>query len=156
MRLRDLPSRIDARLELAIGGDAPRRQLREFGWNVVDPVEVSYTPGAFQRYLGQSRAELSVAKHAYVHAQTGAFNDRSVAYLATGRPVVYSDTGLDWLETGEGLLTFSSVEDAAAAIKTVEAEPLLHADAARRLAEEYFSAPDVLGELLSRAGIDLP
>jgi hypothetical protein len=156
MRLRDLPSRVDARLELAIGGDAPRRQLGEFGWNVVDPVEVSNTPQAFQRYLSCSRAELSVAKHAYVHAQTGAFNDRSVAYLATGRPVVYSDTGLEWLETGEGLLTFSSVEEAALAIKAVEAEPRLHASAARRLAERYFSAPDVLGELLRRARIEVP
>jgi hypothetical protein len=155
MRLRDLPSRVDARLELAIGGDAPRRQLQEFGWSVVDPVDVSHTPRAFQRYLARSRGELSVAKHAYVHAQTGAFNDRSVAYLATGRPVVYSDTGLDWLETGEGLLTFRSVEEAAAAIKTVEAEPDLHADAAHALAKAHFSAPDVLSELLSRTGIDL-
>lgn len=156
MRLRDLPSRVDAPLELAIGGDAPRRQLRQFGWNVVDPVAVTHTPEAFRRYLAGSRAELSVAKHAYVHARTGAFNDRSVAYLATGRPVVYSDTGMEWLTTDEGLLTFSSVEEAAAAIKAVEAEPELHSAAARRLAERNFSAPDVLGALLHRAEIDLP
>jgi len=155
MRLRDLPQRVDARLELALGGDAPRRQLEAFGWHVADPVAVSRTTDAFQSYLRASRAELSVAKDAYVRAQTGAFNDRSLAYLATGRPVVYSDTGLGWLPTGDGLLTFGSVEEAATAIKAVETDPLAHAAAARRVAER-FEATTVLRDLLTAAGVTRP
>ena len=155
MQLRDLPARVDVRLELALGGDAPRRQLDAFGWHVVDPVEVSRTTDAFQSYLRGSRAELSVAKQAYTRAQTGAFNDRSLAYLATGRPVVYSDTGLGWLPTGEGLLTYSDVDAAADAIKAVEADPVAHAVAARRVAER-FSAEQVVGDLLRAAEVPLP
>jgi hypothetical protein len=155
MALRDLPSRVDARLELALGGAAPRRQLEAFGWHVADPVAVSHTIDAFRDYLRRSRAELSVAKQAYVRAQTGAFNDRSLAYLATGRPVAYSDTGLGWLPTDEGLVTFTDVDGAAAAIKAVEADPVAHAAAARRVAER-FSATTVLRDLLAAAEVPLP
>lgn len=155
MALRDLPGRVDVQLELALGGNAPRRQLEAFGWGLADPVAVTRTTGEFQRYLRRSRAELSVAKQAYTRAQTGAFNDRSLAYLATGRPVVYSDTGLGWLPTGEGLLTFGTVDEAAAAIKAVEADPVAHSTAARRVAEQ-FSAATVVADLLTAAGIDLP
>ena len=157
MRLRDLPSRVDVPLELALGGDAPRRQLQEFGWQVVDPVERTLTPKHFERYVRASRAELGVAKQAYVRSRTGAFNDRSLSYLASGRPVVCSDTGLaDWLPTGEGLLTFTDVESAARAVADVEAEPARHAATARRIAEEHFAADQVIGDLLKAVGVPLP
>ena len=157
MRLRDLPSRVDVELELALGGDAPRRQLAEFGWRVVDPVERTLTPNHFGDYVRSSRAELGVAKQAYVRSGTGAFNDRSLAYLASGRPVVCSDTGLaDWLPVGTGLLPFTDVASAAAAVAAVEAEPEHHAAAARSLAETHFSAERVLADLLTAVGVPLP
>lgn len=157
MRLRDLPSKVDVPLELALGGQAPRRQLAEFGWQVVDPIERTLTPGHFERYVRASRAELGVAKQAYVRSRTGAFNDRSLSYLASGRPVVCSDTGLaDWLPTGAGLLPFTDVETAAAAVAEVEAEPAAHGAAARRLAEEHFAADRVLAELLTAVDVPLP
>jgi hypothetical protein len=156
MRLRDLPSRVPVDIELALGGDAPRRQLADFGWRLRDPIEVTRTPGVFQSYLRSSRAELSIAKQAYVKARTGAFNDRSLCYLASGRPVVYSNTGLDWLPTGDGLIAFGDADEAAAAIAEVESDPQRHGRAARALAEGYFSASVVLGELLTAAGVALP
>jgi hypothetical protein len=156
VRLRDLPSRTPVTLELALGGDAPRRQLAERGWRIADPVEVTLTPDRFASYVRGSRGELGVAKQAYVKARTGAFNDRSLNYLASGRPVVCSDTGLDWLPTGAGLLPFSDAEGAAAALAAVEENPAFHGAAARILAEEYFSARDVLADLLSAAGVGLP
>lgn len=157
MRLRDLPSRVPVTLELALGGDAPRRQLRDFGWQVVDPVERTLTPEHFGRYVRSSRAELGVAKQAYVRSRTGAFNDRSLAYLASGRPVVCSDTGLaDWLPVGQGLLTFSDVDEAAAAVREVEAHPAEHAAAARRIADEHFAAHRVVGDLLRAVGVSVP
>ncbi|HVE62407.1 MAG TPA: hypothetical protein VNB94_01205 [Mycobacteriales bacterium] len=157
MRLRDLPSRVAVPLELALGGHAPRRQLAEFGWRIVDPIERTLTPGHFEQYVRGSRAELGVAKQAYVHSRTGAFNDRSLAYLASGRPVVCSDTGLaDWLPVGAGLLPFDDVHGAAAAIAEVEAEPAAHGLAARRLAEEHFAADRVLADLLASVDVSLP
>lgn len=157
MRLRDIPRLIpEHRIELALGGAAPRRQLEDFGWHMADPVHVASTVDDFQRYLVGSRGELGVAKQAYVTGRTGAFNDRSLDYLACGRPVVCSDTGLDWLPTGLGLIPFDDAETAAAAIRAVEADMAAHSVAARRLAEEHFSAPEVLAELLTSAGVALP
>lgn len=157
MRLRDIPRLVpDVRVEIALGGAAPRRQLEDFGWRITDPVEVARTTTDFGRYLRASRGELGVAKHAYVLARTGAFNDRSLDYLACGRPVVCSDTGLEWLPTGEGLLTFDDAASAAAAIRAAEADIAWHGAAARRLAEEHFSAADVLAELLSGAEVTQP
>jgi hypothetical protein len=156
VRLRDLPARVPVTLELALGGDAPRRQLAEMGWRITDPVAVTRTPADFAAYVRASRAELGVAKQAYVKARSGAFNDRSLNYLASGRPVVCSDTGLDWLPLGEGLLAFSDAAGAAAAIRSVEEDPAFHGAAARALAEERFAARDVLTELLSAADVALP
>ena len=157
VRLRDLPGRVpELRLELALGGDAPRRQLEALGWEVVDPVERTRTPVTYRDYLRFSRGELGVAKQAYVKARTGAFNDRSLNYLASGRPVVCSDTGLDWLPTGTGLLPFDDAAGAAEALRAVEAEPERHASAARQLAERHFAAPDVLRELLRAVDVTPP
>jgi Glycosyl transferases group 1 len=157
VRLRDLPSLAPGvTFELALAGDAPRRQLNERGWEIVDPEAVSRTPHLFRDYLAGSHAELSVAKQAYVRGRTGAFNDRSLDYLACGRPVVCSDTGLDWLPTGEGLLPFADTESAAAAVREVEADPQRHGAAARRIAEAFFSADRVLCELLDAAGVEVP
>jgi hypothetical protein len=157
VRLRNLPSLVrEATFELALAGDAPRRQLNERGWRIVDPEAVTRTPRLFRDYLVASHGELSVAKQAYVRGRTGAFNDRSLAYMACGRPVVCSDTGLDWLPTGKGLFAFADAESAAAAVREVEADPQMHGAAARRVAEENFSADTVLCELLDASGVDVP
>jgi glycosyltransferase involved in cell wall biosynthesis len=120
-------------------------------------VERTLTPQHFERYVRASRGELGVAKQAYVRSRTGAFNDRSLSYLASGRPVVCSDTGLgDWLPVGSGLLTFSDVEGAAAAVAEVEADPAAHGAAARDLAAQHFSADRVLADLLAAVDVPLP
>jgi hypothetical protein len=157
MQLGDLPSLVDGvTLELAMSLEGPYRQLEKRGWRIVDPIPVSRTPELFRSYLQASRAELGVAKQAYTKARTGAFNDRTLMYAASGRPVVCSDTGLDWLPTGEGVLVFSDAASAAAAIAAVEADPQQHGDAARRLAEEHFAADRVVRELLTAADVPLP
>ena len=157
VRLKELPALLpDQRLELALGGEAPRSQLLDRGWRLVDSEDVTGTPQRFCEYIAGSRGELAVAKQAFVRGRTGAANDRSLGYLASGRPVVCSETGLDWLPHGEGLLTFEDAESAAAAVREVEADPQLHGDAARRLAEEHFSADRVLADLLDAADVQVP
>jgi hypothetical protein len=157
MQIGDLPSRVpDVTLELALSGEAPLRQLERRGWRIVDPVPVSRTPELFLDYVQGSRAELGVTKQAYVKARTGAFNDRTLMYAASGRPVVCSDTGLDWLPTGAGVLTFTDVDSAAAAIASVETDPQYHGAVARRLAEQHFAADAVVGALLRDSDVPVP
>jgi hypothetical protein len=157
MQLGNLPSLVGGvTLELALSGEGPIRQLEKRGWRIVDPIPVSRTPESFCRYVQGSRAELGVTKQAYTKARTGAFNDRTLMYAASGRPVVCSDTGLDWLPTGEGLLPFTDLASAAKAIRVVEDDPQAHGDAARRLAEQEFAADRVVGDLLKAADVALP
>ena len=90
----DLPTRVKATLELAIGSEhAPRDELESHGWHLRDPLEVTKTPWSYQDYIRQSRGEFSVAKHGYVLSGSGWFSERSVGYLASGRPVITQDTG---------------------------------------------------------------
>lgn len=158
MEIGDLPRLVPpgVRLEIALSGEGPRRQLERRGWRIIDPISVSVTPERFGDYLRTSRGELGVAKQAYVKARTGAFNDRTLMYAAMGRPVVCSDTGLDWLPTGEGIMPFSDAAGAADAIRLVEADPQRHGAAARRLVEQHFAADSVVADLLRCCDVALP
>lgn len=149
-----LPERVAASLEMAVGGaDLPKQRLRAAGWRLVDPLQVSGTPAQYQAYLRASRGEFTVAKQGYVAARTGWFSERSMQYLASGRPVVTQDTGFgEWLPVGEGLLSFVDVDGAAAAIEEVESRYAQHCRAARELATAHFAADKVLTRLLAELG----
>jgi hypothetical protein len=127
--------------------DAAR--LVDGGWRLSDPHSVSGTPQDYRRYVQSSLAEFGVAKGMYVQARTGWVSDRTACYLASGRPAVVQDTGLGGtLETGLGLLTFTTPEEAISAALTVHADWNRHARAARALAEERFDSDRVLGRVL--------
>jgi hypothetical protein len=131
---------------------APRELLAERGWRVVDPSAVCPDLDGYRGYVESSRAEWSVAKNAYVQARSGWFSERSACYLAAGRPVVVQDTGFSaTLPVGEGVLSFTSLEEAAAAVREVEGDYRRHARAARALAEEYFDSAKVLTRLIEEA-----
>lgn len=148
----DLPSMTPAPLELCLGSaGAPRDELARRGWIVRDPGPVSEDPWRFQRYLQESLAEFSVAKHGYVVSGSGWFSERTCGYLASGRPAVVQDTGWSsWLEPGLGVLSFCDVGEAVAAVDDVLARPAVHAGAARDVAEA-FDARRVLTALLEDA-----
>jgi hypothetical protein len=154
-RIEGLPSHVTARLEVAVGGNhVPRAHLASLGWSVVDSHDVSRTPDDYRSYLQRSRAEFSVAKNVYVATHSGWFSCRSVCYLAAGRPVVVQDTGFSSvLPTGHGLFTFDTMDQAAAAINTVERDYERQCAAAREMAETYFDSSVVLSELLTRVGL---
>jgi hypothetical protein len=66
--------------------------------------------------------------------------------------VIVQDTGFGAiLPVGEGLLSFTTVEEAVAAIQDVEADYARHAKAARAIAETYFDASLVLTRLVTEA-----
>jgi hypothetical protein len=147
-----LPTEVDEPMEVAI--DVPsdvRQRLSDGGWRLRDPLEVTLSPQAYQAYLAASRAEFSVAKHAYVTTRSGWFSDRSSAYLASGRPIIVQDTGFsDFLPCGEGLLAFTTPREAKASIRRLTKDYERHRTAARKLIEAYFEASDVLTALLER------
>lgn len=154
-RLFGLPRRSDSRFELALGIHPDEvedlRALRENGWELLDPDAVAGTPGDYAEFVRSSKAELGVAKSGYVASRSGWFSDRSACYLASGRPVVAEDTGFSaTLPSGEGLLAFTGVDEAAAAVAEVEADPGRHGRAARQLAEEHLDSRKVLPRLLER------
>ncbi|HSR31920.1 MAG TPA: hypothetical protein VLY63_15260, partial [Anaerolineae bacterium] len=99
----------------------PHDLLTHAGWRVVDALEACGDLDSYRHYIESSKAEWSVAKNAYVLGQPGWFSERSACYLASGRPVVVQDTGFTKvLPVGEGILSFRTLPEAAAAIQEVE------------------------------------
>lgn len=149
----DLPERAGAIFNLAVGSpSAPRDTLRSKGWILSDPLKVSRTPWTYRDFIRRSKAEFTVAKNGYAASRCGWFSERSAAYLASGRPVVVQETGFsDWMETGAGVLPFSTMEEALAGIEEIHSRYEFHCRTAREIAEEYFDARKVLTRLIERA-----
>jgi hypothetical protein len=130
----------------------PYDLLTQAGWQVVDPVIVCPDPFRYRHYVESSKAEWSVAKNGYVQGRSGWFSERSACYLAAGRPVVIQDTGFsDFLPTGEGIVPFTTLEEAVWAIQEVEGNYARHAKVARSIAAEYFDSHKVLSRLIEEA-----
>jgi hypothetical protein len=84
-----------------------------------------------------------------VASRSGWFSDRSASYLASGRPVVAQETGFSaFLPCGDGLIAYSTLEEAIDAVEDVERSWQRHSRSARELAEGYFDSDRVLSRLL--------
>jgi hypothetical protein len=153
----ELPRLTEASFELALDIHpdevADLRLLAENDWSLVDPVGVAGDPFAYRSYIQRSRAEFMVAKSLYVEGNTGWFSDRSLCYLATGRPVLAQDTGFTSIyPTGDGLIAFRTTEEAVSGVEEILRDYPHHTRAARGLAETYFDSDKVLTRLLERLG----
>jgi hypothetical protein len=147
-------SRFELALEIYPGDVKDIEFLRTNGWALVDPTAVAGGPAEYRAYLANSKAEFMVPKQMYVDTNSGLLSDRSVYYLATGRPVLARDTGIGHLyPTSEGLLTFSTLEEAAAGVEAINRDYPRHARAAREIAAEYFDSDKVLTRLLADLGV---
>jgi hypothetical protein len=137
-----------------VGSKRPTEELRGLGWTILEAGDVLPDHSSYHEFLRSSKAEWSVAKHGYVAARTGWFSCRTACYLALGRPAVVQETG--WSESipaGEGLLAFSTLEEAVTAIADINDHYAEHQAAARALAEQFFDAKKVCNDLLVQAGI---
>ena len=157
LRFIELPGKTTQPIELALliheSETDDLAALRSNGWGLVDPHEAAAGVDGFRSYIQRSRAEFSVAKNGYIKTRSGWFSDRTVCYLASGRPVLVQDTGFSkHLPTSRGLLAFSTIEEAVRGIESINADYAGHCAAARKLAEERFAAPKVLQSILERAG----
>lgn len=151
----ELPRRTRERLLLAIEvhpDEVPGPDdLKNYGWELINPAEVASTPCLYREFIQASKGEFGLAKSGYVKSKCGWFSDRSVCYLASGRPVIAQDTGFSrFLPTGEGLFAFASIEEAVRSINAVDEDYGAQSAAARRLAETYFDSDNVLTTLIER------
>jgi hypothetical protein len=109
---------------------------------------------SYRNFIARSRGELTVAKDIYVRPNSGWFSDRSVCYLAAGRPVITMRTGFSkFCPVGLGWFEYSNHEEALAGIDTVAADYSSNSLAARELAREYFAPDRVLSALLADCGL---
>jgi hypothetical protein len=152
----DLPSRSPAPLELALclgKEDAEERRLMERkGWRVRSAADEVPTPEQYRAYVRGSRGEFSCAKPSCWRLQNAWVSDRSLCYLASGKPAVVRHTGPSrFLPDAEGLFRFRTPDEAARALAAAEVDYERHCRLARALAEEFFDARKVLSRVLERA-----
>ena len=150
-----LPELAKRPLEVACAGaGGARARLARAGWGIRSAHEVTLSFDSFVDYVRHSCGEFGVCKNGFVATESGWFSDRSAAYLASGRPVVLQDTGFSGhLPCGDGLFAVRTVEEAAEAIRLIDADYQHHCRAARRVASDFLDARKVLGRMLREIGI---
>lgn len=156
LRFLDLPRRTPQPFLMAMkppDGELDAR-VRAAGWELTDPEMTSRDVDGYRKFIQASRGEFTVAKDIYVRPRSGWFSDRSVCYLASGRPVVTQDSAFGkFIPTGEGLFAYSTMEEAVDALARINADYPRHSAAATRVAREHFGAEPVLRRLLTDAGL---
>ena len=150
----ELPRHTPQALELALytddrdAGDLAR--LTQNGWRVRHSAEVAGSPDAYRSYVQRSRGEFSCAKASCMQFQNAWVSDRTLCYLASGKPVVVQHTGPSaCLPNGEGMFRFTSLDDAAAALDAINRDYGRHCRAARDLAETQFDSKRILEHVLN-------
>jgi hypothetical protein len=152
----ELPRLTSQPLELAVymatEDTEDRQRMERNGWRLRPSVEVSRTPEMYRSYIQGSRGEISCVKPSYIKLQNGWISDRSLCYLASGKPVVVQRTGLgSYLPSGEGIFEFSTAAEAAEALATINADYEKHCRSAREIAETYFDARQTAKRILDVA-----
>jgi hypothetical protein len=151
----DVPRGVKAPMAIATECESNREELEPFvqaGWKLLEGPEICRTFEHYEAFLRKdSSAEFSAVKGGYALSRGGWFSDRSVCYLATGRPVVLQSTGIeDVVPAGEGLLIFNTPEEAQAACARVLEDFPGQQKAARRIAEACFDSAKVIAGLLAK------
>jgi hypothetical protein len=154
----ELPGRIPQTVEIALEiqpADARDKEaLERHGWRVVDSKAVASDPVGFRQYVQGSGAEFSTAQGIYVETESGWFSDRTVRYLASGKPALVQDTGFSHsLPVGEGLLAFRTLDEVVAGARSIAQDYERHCHAARALAELFFESSRVLGRVSEEVGV---
>ena len=152
----DLPAYTAQPLELALNlgadGDGERGAMEKQGWRVRNASEVASTPWAYQRYVQDSRGEFSCVKPSCIRLQNAWISDRTLCYLASGKPAVIQHTGPSRiLPDAAGLFRFRDMDQAIHSLEVVAADYDRQCKLARQLAEEHFDSRRVAHSVLERA-----
>lgn len=151
-----LPKYLSQSLELSIpeatGVVEEKQTLVNQGWRIKDSFETSSTPWDYQRYIQNSRGEFSCARPSCLRLQNAWISDRTLCYLASGKPAIVQHTGSSrFLPDNAGLFRFHTIEEAVRCLETAVADYERHCRLARALAEEYFDAEKVAKRVLEQA-----
>jgi hypothetical protein len=149
-RFIDLPKKSKIPIELALVGidDENKRTIKNHRWLISSAKDLSDFYN-YHDYICSSLGEFTVTKDQYVRMKSGWFSDRSVCYLAAGRPVITEETGFSkFIPTGEGLFSFSTEEEILVAIDAIYSNYQKQSQRAREIANEYFRSEGVLYEIL--------
>jgi hypothetical protein len=149
-----IPSKVRAGFELALNVEHQEEQARIecYGFKVHDAHKIVSSPLDYRSFIQKSAGEFSCAKPSLVKLQTAWVSDRTLCYLASGKPCVVQNTGPSrFLPSDKGLHRFSDLNGAVKAISTVMENYESEARAARLLAEEFFDARKVCSSLLAHA-----
>jgi hypothetical protein len=155
-----LPAHARQRFEIALSiHPADRTDLEALevnGWRIVDPRQTVADPFSFRTYLQESGGEFSAAQGIYVETESGWVSDRTVRYLASGKPCLVQDTGFSRnYPVGEGLVPFRTLGEAISGAERIARDYQQHSRAARLLAETYFDSDKVLTEMFGQMGMPL-
>ncbi len=155
LQMMKLPSLAPGR-KFAIATDLQKHwgDYEEFvsaGWNLIPSSLVCGDVASYLGYIATSRGELGIVKQGYSKSGCGWISDRSLIYLALGKPVLLQETGwTSCLPSDYGLCAFHGAEDAAKILEKMEESYDLHAKGASELAENLF-APSVTVEAIAKA-----
>jgi hypothetical protein len=154
LRFLELPRHTRQPLELALyltdKDSEDRARLEQHGWRIRDSREVAGSPETYRSYLQRSRGEFSCAKPSCMEFQNAWISDRTLCYLASGKPAVVQHTGPStYLPNGEGLFRFTTLEEAVGGLEAVNADYQRHCRAAREIVEAYFDAEQVVAQILN-------
>ena len=156
LRFLDLPRQALQPFRLAMTpptADVEAR-VREGGWDIVDPVPISADMQSYRDFVVTSRGEFTVAKDIYVRPKSGWFSDRSVCYLAAGRPVITQETGFSkFIATGKGLFPFTELEEIREAVQRINTDYAQESVAAIEVAYEFFDADAVLRKMVKECDL---
>jgi hypothetical protein len=151
----DLPQYTDQPLELALClglDEGEPTELLEKGWRVRHSYTVASTPWDYQRYLQESRGEFSCAKPSCMRLANAWISDRTLCYLASGKPAVVQHTGPSrFLPDAAGLFRFHDRDEAVRCLNAAAADYDHQGRLARALVEENFDARRVAAKVLERA-----
>lgn len=149
-----LPNKTAATLEIASDLSEASEEIHQFrkgGWKMTKASTPNESLKSYHNYIQKSRGELSVAKNGYVKSHCGWLSDRTVCYLASGKPAILQETGWSELIPSQaGALAFKNENEAIEALNQIESDYSLHSQEARKLAENYFDSQKVISRLLKK------
>lgn len=123
-------------------------------WGFFSAKDVCRDIASYLNFINSSRGEIGIAKGGYLLSHCGWISDRSLVYLAFGRPVLLQDTGWpEVLPSAEGMLPFHDLESCAAGIRKIESDYERHSLAARSFVEKWMSPQVVVDTIVKGAGL---
>ena len=156
LRYLQLAPQVPRKLELCIILDeftrsTDRLTLEQHGWNVRDARDICATPERFRDYVQKSWGEFTCARPSCGRLSSTWVSDRTLCYLASGKPAVVEYTAPSRYSAEGGLFRFKTPEQALSSFDAIESDYERHCHLAREIAEEYFDAKKVAQHVLEQA-----